>query len=202
MGWKNVKEHYRIGHYVQVTPEGVCIGSGYIHDLIVISQDGALKKRYDGSGSNTDLARYQDEIDKDPDRLRELVATPDVFEKAVVVYTYQRGEIIEKVCEVPGWPNVTHDGCMMYENTFSTDKSKVIAWAKRSAALEVEYLEETIADIERRLRECRATLMDATNAMDRLEAAYPSSATSLAERSAAQTSDVTGLAPEKERNHE
>lgn len=181
MGWKNVKEHYRIGHYVQVTPEGVCIGSGYIHDLIVISQDGTLRKRYDGSGSSADLARYQDEMDKDPDKLRELVATPDVFEKAVVVYTYQRGEITEKVCEVPGWPNVTHDGCMMYENTFSTDKSKVIAWAKQNAALEVEYLEETIADIERRLRECRATLMDATNARDRLEAAYPSSATSLAD---------------------
>ena len=30
MGWKNIKEHYRIGHTVHVTDKGICIGSPYI----------------------------------------------------------------------------------------------------------------------------------------------------------------------------
>jgi len=38
MGWKNIKEHYRINHYVQVTEQGICIGSPYIHNIIVIGR--------------------------------------------------------------------------------------------------------------------------------------------------------------------
>jgi len=45
MGWKNVKEHYRIGHSVQVTEQGVCIGSPYVHNLIVVGLDGRFVKR-------------------------------------------------------------------------------------------------------------------------------------------------------------
>ena len=45
MGWKNIKEHYRIGHAVQVTDAGICIGSPYIHNIIIIGVDGTLKKR-------------------------------------------------------------------------------------------------------------------------------------------------------------
>lgn len=30
MGWKNVKEHYQIGHIVCVTSKGLCIGSPYV----------------------------------------------------------------------------------------------------------------------------------------------------------------------------
>jgi len=29
-----------------------------------------------------------------------------------------------------GWPNVTHDGDLMYANTYSTDKGKVIEWCE------------------------------------------------------------------------
>ncbi len=45
MGWKNVKDLYGIKHTVQMTEKGICIGSAYVHDLIVIGLDGVLKKR-------------------------------------------------------------------------------------------------------------------------------------------------------------
>jgi len=111
MGWKAVRDHYRIEHQVQVTDKGICIGSPYIHDIIVISLDrGEIVKRYDpGSGwsRNENLDRYQSEMDADPFKLAELVAAEDVFERSLPVYTYEGGDIIEKQCEALGYGPTT-----------------------------------------------------------------------------------------------
>lgn len=166
MGWKQVKEHYRITHHVQVTPKGICVGSSYIHDLLVISREGVLVKRYE-DGSNADLQRYQAEMDKDPGKLRELVLAADTFERAVTVYTYEGSTIIETVCEEPGWPNVTHEGAMMYENTFSTDRAAIVREALANAAAGVStysrMLDEqrrTLEEYEHRLKQCQTDLVE------------------------------------------
>ena len=173
MGWKNVKEHYRIGHQVQVTKKGICIGSPYIHDLIVIGTDGVVKKRYDGGGNNDDLHRYQREIDADPHKLRELVQSPDTFNDLKVVYTYDGGEIIEKQCEETGWPEVTCDGEMMYANTFSTEKEKVVSWAKRNADCGIKNFLEQINDAEKNLERLRTNLASEEANRRKLEDDYP-----------------------------
>lgn len=172
MGWKNVKDHYRIEHLVHVTEQGICIGSPYIHDILVISCDGQLVKRYEDRG-NAELQRYQREMDADPLTLQRLVATPDAFAAAVPVYTYEGADILEKVCEQPGWPNVTHDGALMYENTFSTDKAQVIAWAKRNAASGVRMYEQHIAEEEAKLQKLRGQLAHYRAHEAQLAAQYP-----------------------------
>lgn len=132
MGWKSVKDHYHIKHNVQVTADGMCIGSAYIHDIIVFKPwRKEFVKRYDSG--NEDLARIQREMDADLDKLWELAQSDDVFEVSIPVYTWKGSEILERQCEKLGWPNVTHDGEMMYENTFSTDRSQVLQWAIRDA---------------------------------------------------------------------
>lgn len=143
MGWKAIKDHYRIVHQVQVTKKGICIGSPYIHDIMIVSMDGELVKD-DGSSVNADLNRYRAEMRADPAKLRELAATVDTFAKSVTVYTYDDARIIEKSCEEPGWPNVTHDGEMMYENTFSTDRAKVVEWAKKDCLSLISHLREAV----------------------------------------------------------
>jgi hypothetical protein len=153
MSWKNVKDHYRIGHAVQVTSKGICIGSPYIHDLIVISRDGVVTKRYEDRRSNEDLWRYQQEFDADPALLKRLVQSPDAFTASITVYTYDGGDIIEKKCEVVGWPNVTHDGDMMYENTFSSDRAKIVETAKRNADAGIEMADDRIAELKKDLAE-------------------------------------------------
>ncbi|MGZ8220078.1 MAG: hypothetical protein ACXWT0_00370 [Methylobacter sp.] len=171
MGWKNVKEHYRIGHYVQVTDEGICIGSGYVHNIIVIGLDGAIKKRYD-SGGNDDLLRYQREIDADPRALIKLIQSPDAFTDSVLVYTYNGGDIIEKQCETPGWPNVTHDGDMMYDNAFSTDKAIVIEWAKVSAKCAIKNTKSRIIELKKQLDKLHDNLSIYQVNLEKLEVVY------------------------------
>ena len=169
MGWKNVKEHYKIGHYVQVTDKGICIGSPYIHDIIVIGLDGTIKKG-ETTTHNADLIRYQTEMLDDPEKLRQLVQSPDSFSQSIPVYTYDGGEIIEKQCETLGWPNVTHDGLMMYENTFSTDKDVVIAWAKANAESAIKWTLESIEQKKRELESREADLSKYRNDLKKLEA--------------------------------
>lgn len=43
MSWKNVKEHYRIGHIVQIREGKMRIGSPYVSDLLSVSFDGVVE---------------------------------------------------------------------------------------------------------------------------------------------------------------
>jgi hypothetical protein len=171
MGWKNVKEHYGIGHMVCVTEAGICIGSAYVHDIIVVKWNGTVVWPHDAVGhGNEDLQRYHREMTADPEKLRELIDEDDTFARSIPVYTYDMGEIVEKECEEPGWPNVTHDGCLMYENLFSTDRATVVEWAKRNAAAGLRNLSGTIVESEKRLAEQRRLHRDYMAALLKLMA--------------------------------
>ena len=172
MGYKLLKEHYRIGHAVCVTDKGICIGSPYIHDLIIVGLDGAIIKADDGR-VNEDLKRYMAEMKADPAKLREVVQATDTFEASIPVYTYDGGNIIEEKCEKPGWPNVTHAGHMMYENTYSTYKRKVVNWAKENATLGIKWQSERVEEIKRDLAKMEALVKESEADLANLEADYP-----------------------------
>lgn len=172
MGYKKLKEHYRIGHLVRVTSKGICIGSPYIHDLIVIGLDGSIIKADDGR-DNEDLKRYMAEMKADPEKLREVVLAPDTFETSIPVYTYDGGNIIEKQCEEPGWPNVTHDGDMMFENTYSTDEGEVVKWAKQNAKSGIEWQQRRVEEIKSDLAKMEAFVRESQSDLAKLEADYP-----------------------------
>lgn len=173
MSWKNLKERYNIGHIVQVTEKGICIGSGYIPDLLVVGHDGKLVKRYERPEINADLARYQAEFDADPEALRLAVTTPDTFAVSLPVFTYDGGTIIEEACEEYGWPNVTHAGHVMYQNSYSKDKATVVAWAKESAAVRAKSYRSSVAVLEARLAREKALLAKAEADAAKLAADYP-----------------------------
>lgn len=173
MGWHTVKKHYRIEHIVQVRDGLICIGSSYIHNIIAMDTEGRLVKTYDGS--NKDLQRYQAELLANPEQLRELIATPDSFEAAIPVYTFEtrKGFIDEKLCEAPGYPNVTHDGLLMYENTFSTDKALVVRWAKDNARRGIEAHQANIEELRERIQQQADLLAEENAAQRQLQADYP-----------------------------
>jgi hypothetical protein len=192
MGWKNVKEQYGIGHMVAVYPEkGICVGSPYCHDLIIIADadrkldygDTVYKRcvdighglviwRGESLGRGEPFDGWVRRWTEDPAELRRLIDAPDTFEKSIVVYTYDYdGNIIEKLCEAPGWPNVTHDGCMMYENNFSTDRDQVIAWAKRELSAASELAAERVQREEQELADARQRLAKYEAAKARIESA-------------------------------
>lgn len=173
MGWKNVKKHYQIQHLVSVQPDvGIQIGNVSVLDMILIDFNGEFVTRYENK-DNPIFLRYQREMDADPDKLRELVQSSDTFLVSIPVYTCEDGKIIEKYCERPGWPNVTHDGCLMQQATFSTNKDVVIAWAKQYARLGKKRWEHEICEMDWRLVFCQRELEQVEHNLYQLELVYP-----------------------------
>lgn len=172
MGWKTLKTHYRIKHNVHVRSEGFCIGSPYISDIIVINRGGKIIKGNEDH-ANHDLNRYLAEMKADPAALLKVIQADDVFEKSITVYTFSGAKIIEKQCEKLGWPNVTHDGEMMYENSFSPNKSKVVKWAKENARCGIEWRTMRVAEIKEELATMEMSLAEVENNLKTLESEFP-----------------------------
>lgn len=172
MGWKTLKEKFGIEHHIHVNGEAICIGSGYIPNIVSInSVTGELTENE--AFSSFAREKYPALRHATPQELLSLIHAPDVFAASIPVYTYKDGEIVEEFCETVGWPNTTHNGDMMYENTYSTDKDKVVAWAKHSAALETRYLHEDIERREKELADSRTRLADAHARKAKLDEQYP-----------------------------
>lgn len=81
------------------------------------------------------------------------------LERSITVWTcdYYEGVIIEKQCEELGWPNCTHDGELMYENSFSTNRKEIVKYAKRNAAAGAESMERRVGEIEADLAKAKET---------------------------------------------
>ena len=127
MGVLTLEKEYDIKHIVAVYDKKkyggkvICIGSAYIHDIIVISMNGEVIKRDDGR-SNDEIKRYMKEFDADPERLKKVVTEDDdLSDFKIPVYIYENARIRKELCKEIGWPNVTAQGELMYNNTsFST----------------------------------------------------------------------------------
>lgn len=169
MGWKNIRDHYRIGHIVKIVAGDVHVGSAYIGDLLIIRSDGSLSKR-DEHWSRGDLARYQEEIDADPDLFAKLLAQPDAFGALTAVYTWEDGAVIERACEETGWPNVTTDGHLMHDNRYTTDPREALERGRRDAAAAVETYARIVAEAEAELDSRRGMLSQGIAIADRIGA--------------------------------
>jgi hypothetical protein len=171
MGWKNLRNHYGIEHIVQVTDGRILIGSAYISDLMVVESDGTVSKKFDRG--NAALNSLQEKLLAEPEQFRTLMEAPDEFERSIPVYTFDGSKIVEKKCEELGWPNVTHDGLLMYDNVFSPDKETAIKRAFRSARSGIRIFTENVALAEDKLAQQKALLATEEDTLRELEALYP-----------------------------
>ena len=158
MGLKSITEKYKIKHFVQRTKKGICIGSPYHHDIIVLNDDGEFLTMYkdrkynDGWSTNKDLKRYQEEMFADIENgtLKQIIQEPDQYENLLPVFTIDDGKLVETSCEKYGYPNLTIEGEMM-DNTFFKTKDEAIqygidechGWIKMLRERKAELLKES-----------------------------------------------------------
>lgn len=173
MGWKALKDHFKIDHHVVIEGDKLCIGSDYVHNLAEIELATGKVIPRQGAFSDFLAEKYPALVAADPKDILALLAQPDVFKASIQVFTYDGAEILEKRCEVLGWPNTTHDGLMQYDNTFSADKAKVIAWAKRSAEGMAGMAGNRVADLEKELAAARERLAAQQAVVRQLAEKYP-----------------------------
>jgi hypothetical protein len=170
MGWKAIKEHYGIRHILgRYEGEGWCIGSAYVHALITIDTQARTVTPGSLVRPGDELARLVERFQADGPAFWAMWEIPDVFERSLPVFTTREGLLVEASCEEYGWPNATHDGWVMYDNTYFTTPHAALADAKRDAAAGIRYAEERLAEWEAEGLRLRARLGEARERWSSLE---------------------------------
>jgi hypothetical protein len=168
MGWKNVKDYYDIDAIVHVKRESIWIG---LNCLVNISIEGELlSAKCDDYGE--DLRRVVKEMRSDPEKLLSLVTSPDQFGPLTTVWAYDRNSLIEKQCEIVGWPNCCTDGEMQNDNTHSHDRAIVIRWAIENARARLEQAQRFWKQAEELVEVRRKESYEAEDDLNKLEAIY------------------------------
>jgi hypothetical protein len=119
---------------IQQDGEKICIGGAYCNDLISIN----TKTIEMNTAVHIDGGREgfrSDELVMIWDKLTELIKNGEIkgiiegkdeIENPLTVYTVQNGELKECITDEYGWPNVTDDGFLMYENQYFRTKEAAI----------------------------------------------------------------------------
>lgn len=161
MGWKTLREQYGIKHIVQRLRDGTfAVGSPYISRLLVVHPDGKVEPN-SLLTDNSELWPVIAAMRADPGAVRRAIEAEDVFATSVPVYSCEGAVLIESFCETPGYPNVTHDGTLMYENSYYLSRAEALEVFSQAASRSVEHREEAVT----RARE------ELDKALERLDAA-------------------------------
>ena len=161
MGWKAFKQHFGIGHIVRIEEGKLCIGSPYIYDLVSIGiETGRIIPKNQSSFKDFLKEYYPAIAGASPELIKDLLSQEDVFERSIEVYTfdYSTYDILTKYCEVFGHPNVTHDGCLMYENEHYLSRDEAVVRAKESLAGVIEWRSRRVHELEAELLEAKTKL--------------------------------------------
>jgi len=151
MGWNTFKKHFGITHIVQIRERDLLIGSSYISALVSINMDTGMIQKEEHYRDRFLRENYPNVSAAMPSEIKALLDTEDTFAESIPVYTYEGLKILKKYCEEVGYSNVTHDGVLMYDNTFSTNIDLAVEWAKHERASRFETLRERIYDLSNRV---------------------------------------------------
>jgi hypothetical protein len=145
MGWKNVKEYYRLDYLVQVRRDGrITIGTTHYQSMIEIGADSRIISYFNPIDDHVD--RCVQEMLADPEKLKELILTPDTFSVSIPVYSCIGSKIIKEFCEKLGYPNVTHEGYLMLDAAYSTDIEELVRRTKKHKAREIGDLKKQLGE--------------------------------------------------------
>ena len=150
MGWKTFKNTFKIDHIVQIDGKFLHIGSSYVHDLVSVDlETGKVKENSTFSGF---LAKnYPSLKDASSKEILEILKQEDTFSENLPVYTYDRSNIIESKCETYGYPNLTHEGKIMYENIYFKKRKDAVKAAQKNVKAELEFVDSRIKEMKKEI---------------------------------------------------
>lgn len=172
MGWKSFKNYFNIEHIVCIKNGKLVIGSDFVSDLVSIDLlTGVIQTN---NSFHIFLHKhYPQLLGVDSSEILNLLNKDDTFSDSIKVFTYKDDILLEKYCEKLGWPNITHDGEVMYENTFSTDKLEIIKKIKLNLRLELKYKAIRKAELTTELESIQKEESINLAAIEHLDIQYP-----------------------------
>ncbi|MBT0554284.1 hypothetical protein [Riemerella anatipestifer] len=169
MGIKKFKEHYDIKNLVYRTEEDIRIANPYT-TFITLKHDGEIIKKY--NIDNDYWAKLQDTLitDYGNGTLKKILQEPDEYEGDLIpVYGFINDKLIETYCEKIGYPNLTIEGYIAFENVFFTDKSKAIHEKIEELRYMKQLYEEHKKKVLEKYKELRKKIIDNDNQIQKLK---------------------------------
>jgi hypothetical protein len=135
----------------------VCIGSPMCSKLITVdTKTFEIKYALDTFREGRKAIRSK-ELEAIWDKLVELIKSGEM--KSIVenndstagmfpVYCCEDGEVQKKFADVFGWPNSTHDGTLMYNNTFFKTEKEAIEYGINDLSIVVKMYCERVSELE------------------------------------------------------
>lgn len=174
---RKLKNLLKTTYIIQEIDDNVCIGSGYIHDIIKINKF-TFKMTGDTRGYE-ELNRIYKECEKliENGTMKSIVDCNEDITDMQKIYIWSSSDgLIETYTDDPRWPNTDYTGRLLYENTTFTDKHKAIDYAIKElySSIEIwnERLQESVEDVQRiqtRLKDSSRLLFKLLNDRKELE---------------------------------
>lgn len=168
MGWKSFKEKFEIKHFVQIRDGQIKIGSSYVHDIISI--DPVTGRIFETASWSNVLNEYPLLKNASKEEIVKILQEKDTFEKSIPVFTYSEATIIEDFAEEVGWPNITHSGRMMMDNTFFLTREEAVEEAIDNNGYSIKFAKDRVVESEKELGKSREHLKEVLMIKDKLEA--------------------------------
>ncbi len=135
----------------------ICIGSSYVGNLLEVPVDNprilmALDKTPDTL--NKDLRLIYDGLSGliESGEIKQIFEGDDEVPNGVPVFWESKDQIRESVTEDVCWPNITADGDLIHDNTHFKTKAEALSYAIKSETYHIKSCNESISDIEDRLK--------------------------------------------------
>lgn len=171
MGVQLIKENFSIGHIVHRIGDGIFIGSPYISQMLKFNLSGILIEGAVRLDRNEQLTGYVKAIRENAALFTELANKPDVIKHNIPVFHLAEDEmtLVKSHCEQEGWPNTTHEGVLMFENTFFTCPKNAIKHGIRNAEAGVSIFSRSMKQLKCELEEATIEREKCAVAQDTLE---------------------------------
>lgn len=157
MGWKTFKQKYKISHLVHVDEGEIHIGSYYCSRIASVNLISGEVKNV-SSFSDFLEKNYPEILKSSKEEILKVINEKDSFSQNLPVFTYRNDEILELQCEGYGFPNNTHSGLLMYDNTFFPTRKEAINKAIDNLRGRIAGLRLIIADGENTVKKSKQHL--------------------------------------------
>lgn len=151
MGWKSFKAHYNIEQPVHIDGNFLFIKAEQAADLIVIDLRTGTLRAHPRFMDQLSL-HYPDLINDSAEKILEAFYQKDIFSADIPVYCFdhERGQVLEYFCEFEGYPNLTHCGKVMYEDSFWPTKNQAVSQGLIRAQASIDFYEGELGALEKK----------------------------------------------------
>lgn len=140
----------------------IAVGSALCHDLITVNKK-TLKLKYaldtwhEGRSSikHDELIFIWDKLQNliNSGEINNIIEGQDKILNPLPIFTVRNGRVVKSFTDKYGWPNVTIDGDLMYENTWFKTELEAINYGIKEYKAGMNMVQRTIDEKRKELKE-------------------------------------------------